>query len=626
MAVENTPKPDEQGGQPDRSAASDLLPNAPATHSEEMATLPPAHTAETQGFDAPPASNSTLDIPADLANHPRYQILRLLGQGGMGAVYQAMHRVMERPVALKMMRSDLTGNSALAERFRREVKAAAQLHHPNIVAAYDAEQAGSTHFLVMEYVAGKNLADVVQETGPLPVAQAVDYVRQAALGLQHAFTKGMIHRDIKPHNLILTRDVPADDAAEYPYGLVKILDFGLARFAGAEGAPAQTASGLILGTVDFMAPEQADNARKADIRSDIYSLGCTLYYLLAGRVPFPEGTIVQRVMAHVTQEPPPIAKLRAGLPAGLIAVLDRMLEKDPAKRYQTPAEAAEVLSKCLTTANDDLIPVVHAIAVVEAATKLSEPAPKLTKAKPKPVLAAPSRRKSRLLLGCFLLTLATIVSFTFLGYYFIRAVIDRAGNWIDSQVNQHKLETNAWDHLDKTFAPPVQNLDFPLNSPQADQLFPRSIQNYQRQSLDVNKKFPALDIDADGAHATYVAGNQHMHLSAYQVSKDRKEAIYGRVLLKLQQHQQAQKQQDINKLRIPFYEGSPTANLLRFQAPHLANPEGTDNVRGAFWWHDGWLFFLRTAEDDPVPLMQTYLQNISASIPAAPNRPATTKK
>src|SRR5262249_27002812 len=155
------------------------------------------------------------------------------------------------------------------------------------------------------------------------------------------------------------------------------------RFAGAEGAPAQTASGLILGTVDFMAPEQADNARKADIRSDIYSLGCTLYYLLAGRVPFPEGTMVQRVMAHVTQEPPPIAKLRGGLPSGLIAVLDRMLEKDPAKRYQTPAEAAEALSKCLTSANDDLIPVVDAIAVVEAVTQLSEPAPKPTKAKPK---------------------------------------------------------------------------------------------------------------------------------------------------------------------------------------------------------------------------------------------------
>ncbi|HLW64203.1 MAG TPA: serine/threonine-protein kinase [Gemmataceae bacterium] len=623
MAAENTPLPDNQGSQRERPGASDLLPGSPPTRAEEQATLPPAAAAETQGFTARP-TDSSAGIPADLANHPRYQIVRLLGQGGMGAVYQATHRVMERQVALKMMRADLTGNSTLAERFRREVKAAAALHHPNIVAAYDAEQAGSTHFLVMEYVEGKNLADVVRDTGPLPVEQAVNYARQAALGLQHAYVKGMIHRDIKPHNLILTKDVPADDAADYPYGLVKILDFGLARFAGAEGAQGRTASGLILGTVDFMAPEQADNARNADIRSDIYSLGCTLYYLLAGRVLFPEGTMVQRVMAHVTQRPPPIAKLRPGLPSGLVAVLDRVLAKDPAKRYQTPVEVAEALSDCLealtsnVTTGDNVLDVIPVVAAITATPKST-----LKAAKPnlQPV-TAPPRRKSRVLLGCFLLTLATIISFTFLGFYFIRTVIDRVGNFIENKANEMKVETNTWDHLDKTFVPPVQNLEFDINAPEADRLLPPRIKNYQRESIDKNTKLTALDFDADGDHATYVAGNQQMHLSVCPISKDKKEAIYGRVLLKLQQLQQQKKQQDISNLRIPYYEGSPTSNLLRFQSPFLASPEGAANMKGAFWWHDGWLFFLRTVEDDPVPLLQSYLQDISAD-GTAPAKGAT---
>ncbi|HEV3143270.1 MAG TPA: serine/threonine-protein kinase [Gemmataceae bacterium] len=625
MGPENTPLPDDEGSQPERSGASDVLNPSPPPQSEDMATLPPRHSAETQGFEAPPSGHADADVPADLVNYSRYQIVRLLGRGGMGAVYQATHRVMERSVALKMMHADFAENTALAERFRREVKAAAQLHHPNIVTAYDADQAGSTHFLVMEYVEGKNLADIVQANGPLPVAQAVDYVRQAALGLQHAFTKGMIHRDIKPHNLILTQNVPADKAADYPYGLVKILDFGLARFSGSEGAQGQTASGLILGTVDFMAPEQADNARNADIRSDIYSLGCTLYYLLAGRVPFPEGTIVQRVMAHVTQTPPPISQLRQGLPSCVVAVLERMLAKEPSKRFQTPAELANALSACLdSSATEAPTDVLDVVPIVEAVTEVAKPKAKPTFRKSQPAIAAAQpRRKSRVLLGCFLLTLAMIISFTFLGYFFIRTVIDRVGTWIDKQAGQMRVETNAWDHLDKTFTPPVQNLDFPLNSPQADQLFPRSIQNYQRQSLDLNKKFPALDFDADGAHATYLAGNQQMHLSVCQVSQDKKEAIYGRVLLKLQQ--QEKRKQDVKNLRMPFYEGSPTANLLRFQAPHLANPEGTDNVRGTFWYHNGWLFFLRTVDDDPTPLLQIYLQNIDTDTAPASKGTASKK-
>ena len=193
----------------------------------------------------------------------------------------------------------------MVERFHREVKAAALLAHPNIVTAYDADQAGDAHFLIMEFVEGVSLAQKVQQDGPLPIAQACAYIRQAALGLQHASERGMVHRDVKPHNLMLT-----------PAGQVKILDFGLARLmretallnAGTSpptagqaitGAASNlTDAGIVVGTVDFIAPEQAADPSRADVRADIYSLGCTLYYLLAGHAPFAEGTVLDKLAAH----------------------------------------------------------------------------------------------------------------------------------------------------------------------------------------------------------------------------------------------------------------------------------------------------------------------------------------
>jgi WD40 repeat protein len=272
-------------------------------------------------------------LPPELAGHERYRVVRLLGAGGMGAVYEAEHRVMQRLVALKVIKRACTADAAALERFRREVRAAARLSHPNIVTTYDAEDAGETHFLVMEYVEGTDLGRLVQERGPLPVDRACDYVRQAALGLQHAFEQGMVHRDLKPHNLMLTPD-----------GRVKILDFGLACFASeAASAAAVTGTGLVLGTVDYIAPEQADNAHEADIRADIYSLGCTLYHLLAGRPPFPTGTPLQKVMAHVQKKPQPLTELRPDLPEGVMPVLERMMAKNPKRRYLTPAEVAVAL-------------------------------------------------------------------------------------------------------------------------------------------------------------------------------------------------------------------------------------------------------------------------------------------
>jgi WD40 repeat protein len=302
------------------------------------------------------------EVPPALASQTRYRILGLIGIGGMGTVYKAEHQLMERPVALKVIAPHLLGSPAAVERFRREMKGAARLTHPNIVAAYDADQAGAAHFLVMEYVEGTSLNRLVGDQKRLSVAQACDYVRQAALGLQHAHERGMVHRDIKPHNLMVT-----------PAGQVKILDFGLARFAlesapaltsletageqqttasenphsasrGPNGTESLTQVGTVMGTPDYIAPEQASDAHAADIRSDIYSLGCTLYELLAGQPPFPEGDAVQKVLAHVQRSPRPVNEFRRDVPPGLLRVLERMMAKDPARRYQTPTEVAQALA------------------------------------------------------------------------------------------------------------------------------------------------------------------------------------------------------------------------------------------------------------------------------------------
>jgi hypothetical protein len=292
-------------------------------------------------------SSSAPQVPAELADHPRYRIVEVLGIGGMGVVYKAEHRLMERLVALKVIDRSLTGNPAVVERFRREVKAAGALSHPNIVHAYDADQAGDSHFLVMEYVEGTTLARLVEREGPLPVARACDAIRQAARGLQRAHEHGLIHRDIKPHNLMLT-----------PQGVVKILDFGLARLAheatSASPATADTAPpvahaagltqlGMVMGTADYMAPEQADNAHTADIRADIYGLGCTLYFLLSGQPPYPEGTMLDKLQAHRQGTVRPLTDFRKDLPPELVHVIQRMMDRDPARRYQTPAEVAEAL-------------------------------------------------------------------------------------------------------------------------------------------------------------------------------------------------------------------------------------------------------------------------------------------
>ncbi len=273
-----------------------------------------------------------------------YVLLDKLGQGGMGLVCRAEHRRMRRSVALKVLAPHLTQTPESLRRFRREVEAAAKLSHPNIVIAHDADEAHGTHFLVMEYVEGLDLAAYVRQHGPLPPDLAVNCILQAARGLQYAHEQGVVHRDIKPNNLLLDSR-----------GTVKVLDLGLARLVSA--GPQQdllTGTGQIMGTVDYMAPEQARDTRHADQRADIYGLGATLFYLLTARGMYPGETIVQKLLAHQMQSIPALDVVCPGVPAELSAVFSKMVAKRPDDRYQTMAEVLAALEPCLGTERGSL--------------------------------------------------------------------------------------------------------------------------------------------------------------------------------------------------------------------------------------------------------------------------------
>jgi WD40 repeat protein/tRNA A-37 threonylcarbamoyl transferase component Bud32 len=271
----------------------------------------------------------------------QYVLLERLGEGGMGQVFKARHQRLERAVALKLIRPERLASQDAVQRFQREARAAARLSHPNIVTIYDADEYNGTHFFAMECVEGTDLARLVKERGPLPVAQACEYIRQGALGLQHAHEQGLVHRDIKPGNLFLA--FRADGSP-----LIKVLDMGLARLSSALEAGSDTdmltAEGAVMGTPDYIAPEQAINSRTVDIRADIYSLGCTLYFLLTGRPPFPGGSLAEKLLKHQQSQPRPVEQLRPEVPAALAGVLRKLMAKRSADRYQTPAEVAAALA------------------------------------------------------------------------------------------------------------------------------------------------------------------------------------------------------------------------------------------------------------------------------------------
>ncbi|MBY0527564.1 MAG: serine/threonine protein kinase [Gemmataceae bacterium] len=268
-----------------------------------------------------------------------YTVINKLGEGGMGIVLEAQHRYLKRTVALKVLHPSVTQSEEAVKRFHREVEAMARLSHPNIVAAYDANQQNGNYYFVMELVDGTDLSRLVKEHGLLPVDKAIDYILQAARGLDHAHHKGVIHRDIKPSNLVLD-----------PEGRIKILDMGLVRFTDPskhEGtAEGLTQTGDIMGSFDYIAPEQAIDTKRADQRADIYSLGCTLHYLLVGRPPYTGETSMQKLLSHRENPIPSLRKVRPDVPLALDAVFSRMVAKKADDRYPSMADVVADLEAC----------------------------------------------------------------------------------------------------------------------------------------------------------------------------------------------------------------------------------------------------------------------------------------
>jgi serine/threonine-protein kinase len=311
-----------------------------------------------------------------------YLLLQRIGEGSMGQVFKARHQKLGRVVALKIIRKDRLANPTAVKRFQREMEAVARLSHPNIILAYDAAEVAGRFFIVMEFIEGTDLAKLVKQNGPLPVWQACDYIRQAAKALQHAFECGLVHRDVKPSNLLVTTTVTEpgktataqdpDSSGRCLVAVVKLLDLGLVRLQDTENDNLRsklTQFQTILGTPDYLAPEQARDPRKADIRSDLYSLGGTFYFLLTGRVPFPGDNRMDKVLKHCQEEPQPLEEVRRSVlaeerdslpgygpdspvedevPPGVAAVVRKLMAKRPEDRYQLPYEVEQVLT--------DLIP------------------------------------------------------------------------------------------------------------------------------------------------------------------------------------------------------------------------------------------------------------------------------
>ncbi len=283
---------------------------------------------------APPPSTDSL--PPGLAEHSDYQIKRELGRGGMGVVYLAHNTLMGRDEVLKVIGREIMERPGVLDRFQREIRAVAKLHHENIVTAYTAFRIEGGLVFAMEYVEGLNLARLVKVKGPMAVPHAAFFAYQTALGLQHAHDRGMVHRDIKPHNLMLTHDRKAR--------IIKILDFGLAKATREQKLDtALTHEGQALGTPDYIAPEQILNATDVDIRADLYSLGGTLYFLLTGHPPFSASSLYDIYQAHISRDADPLNLVRPEVPAELAALVAKLMAKDPRRRFQTPSEAAEAL-------------------------------------------------------------------------------------------------------------------------------------------------------------------------------------------------------------------------------------------------------------------------------------------
>ncbi len=277
---------------------------------------------------------------ADPKKIGKYDILRKLGQGGMGAVYLARDAALRREVALKVLPKDKAENPILVRRFQAEAQAAAKLRHDNIVAVHDSDTADGFCYIAMEFVDGKDLHEMVSRRGPIPVRRSIEIIKQVAMALQHAYEHQIVHRDIKPSNLLIRRD-----------GVVKLTDLGLARSVDDSIETGITRAGTTVGTVDYMAPEQGRSSKAADIRSDLYSLGCTWYYMLTGQPPFPDGSLTNKLQAHAIKPPPDPRTLNQNVSDGMVAVIHQLMAKKPESRYQTPKELLDDLQTAALTRN-----------------------------------------------------------------------------------------------------------------------------------------------------------------------------------------------------------------------------------------------------------------------------------
>ena len=283
-----------------------------------------------------------------------YKILDRLGKGRMAGVYKAQHQL-GQIVAIKVLPPSKAKDASLLGRFHREARLSVRLKHPNIVRTFQTGSADGLHYIVMEYLEGETLEDVLARRGKMQPGEAVRLIYQALQGLQHIHAQGLIHRDLKPANLMLVGSEPDSTLR----ATVKILDIGLARTlfeesSGKPGEPGLTIEGVLLGTPDYMAPEQARDARSSDIRADIYSLGCVLYHLLAGQPPFPDTNLISQMIRHATEAAKPLKTFNPAVPDGLQQIVNWMMAKDPAQRYPTPERAAQALQVFLVAGNEQL--------------------------------------------------------------------------------------------------------------------------------------------------------------------------------------------------------------------------------------------------------------------------------
>ena len=279
---------------------------------------------------------SDLDrLPPELREHPRYKVKRLLAAGAMGDVYLAEDVAVSKLLVLKVLKPELAGKPARKKRFLQEARIAARLRHPNIAEILHCAAAGRSAYIAMEFVPGETLAQMIGRRGPLPVGEACELIRQAAAGLAYAQQQGVVHRDVKPQNFIFDPQTR----------LVKILDFGLGRLADEHRSGTRlTKEGEILGTVSYISPEQATDSREADSRSNVYSLGCTFFFLLSGFPPFRGKNPVAVLNKHREEAPPSIRTLRGDVPAEIAGLVDRMLAKNPGERPQSPGEIVSALT------------------------------------------------------------------------------------------------------------------------------------------------------------------------------------------------------------------------------------------------------------------------------------------